>query len=381
MDDVLMVTSIVAVRACRWTSVAVPSAPYVTSIPWIDHYGCKYVVHGDDITSDSAGEDCYRFVKAAERFWVVKRTPGISTTDLVGRMLLCTKSHFIPSLTQLLHGECGSGTEDERKARGIAMTRTLTDYASDRTGQKTGLSVFGWGEDSRMANFVSGDWKPRPWQRVIYIDGGFDLFTPGHINFLRTIMDMDLARYRALSGEQMAEDEASPEFNGNFSFIVVGIHSDPVVNKHKGYNYPIMNLYERMLCVLQCGHISSVIFDAPFTPSKQFLDSLPFGRPHTVYHGATTFMPSEQDPYVHVKEMGIYQQTEAHGLENLNAELIMSRISNQRELFVARQEEKARKGEVEQLERERQTQQGAPPTNGDGVALDNGHGQFRDGSL
>ena len=56
-----------AVEACRFSTKVVPHAPYVTSIPWISHYGCKYVTHGDDITSDAGGEDCYRFVKRAGR--------------------------------------------------------------------------------------------------------------------------------------------------------------------------------------------------------------------------------------------------------------------------------------------------------------------------
>jgi glycerol-3-phosphate cytidylyltransferase-like family protein len=88
---------VLAAEACRWTTKVVPYAPYVTSLDWITHYGAKYVVHGDDITSDAGGEDCYRYVKAAGRFKVVKRTPGISTTDLVGRMLLCR----YPNLSRL----------------------------------------------------------------------------------------------------------------------------------------------------------------------------------------------------------------------------------------------------------------------------------------
>lgn len=74
-------------------------------------------MHGDDITSDAGGEDSYRFVKNAGRFVVVKRTPGISTTDLVGRMLLYTKEHFIRSLEDYLDGVEGHGPESERKRR------------------------------------------------------------------------------------------------------------------------------------------------------------------------------------------------------------------------------------------------------------------------
>ncbi len=33
-------------------------------------------------------------------------------------------------------------------------------------------------------------------------------------------------------------------------YLIVGLHTDPVVNRYKGYNYPIMNLHERTLSVL-----------------------------------------------------------------------------------------------------------------------------------
>jgi len=131
-----------AVEACRWATKAIPHAPYVTSLPWISHYGCQYVVHGDDITSDSSGEDCYRYVKAAGRFKVVKRTPGISTTDLVGRMLLCTRNHFIKSFERVLIGEEGPGGEAERKTLGEEMTQRIKDYASDESGKNPSSEVW-----------------------------------------------------------------------------------------------------------------------------------------------------------------------------------------------------------------------------------------------
>lgn len=87
-----------AVDACKWSTASVPGAPYVTDPKVMDDYGCKYVVHGDDITTDADGNDTYRIVKEDGRFIVVKRTPNISTTDLVGRMLSTSTTHHIPSI-------------------------------------------------------------------------------------------------------------------------------------------------------------------------------------------------------------------------------------------------------------------------------------------
>ena len=134
---------VAAANASRWTTLTIPYAPYVTSLPWISHYGCWYVAHGDDITSDASGEDCYRYVKQADRMKIVKRTPGISTTDLVGRMLLCTKRHFIRSLNDALEGTDGDGEKSEEKVKeGREMLGRIKDYARDEQGGGKGCEVW-----------------------------------------------------------------------------------------------------------------------------------------------------------------------------------------------------------------------------------------------
>ena len=395
-----------------------PHAPYVTSLPWISHYGCYYVVHGDDVTSDSGGEDCYRYVKAAGRFLVVKRTPGISTTDLVGRMLLCTRNHFIRSLQNVLTGKEGPGSVDERRKHGEEMSQRIKDYATDESGLQPGPSVFGW-QASRSAKdgnieaeagaytiLVQGK-PPKPGQRIVYVDGGFDLFSSGHIEFLRQVANTEeaIGRKNGWYDEtlRLARETESGEDYGP-AFIVAGVHDDEVINHWKGVNYPIMNIFERGLCVLQCKvsklislqflfklpkrlflklfrqasfihtpsiysftnslcslpsptvlttaslpanipiqYVSTLILGAPFTPSSPYLHSLPFGLPSVVYHGPTSFMPLTYDPYKAAKELGIYAEIREHEFQHVNAGEIVQRIMRSREMYEARQRAKAAK--------------------------------------
>jgi len=198
-------------------------------VDWLNHFGCKYVVHGDDVTTDAAGGDTYRDVKAAGRFKIVKRTPDISTTDIVGRMLLYTKQHHIKDLPQLL------------KDRPDMMDRVKM-YATDETGLNIGSSVWNWegkveGQVKRdiCREFVKGR-DPIKGQRVVYVDGGFDLFSSGQIEFLRVVVELEKKTY---------PDLPPP-------FLIAGVHDDATINLHKGLNYPIMSMYERGLCVLQC---------------------------------------------------------------------------------------------------------------------------------
>lgn len=48
-----------------------------------------YIVHGDDPCLLPDGTDAYEYPKKLGRFKAVKRTEGVSSTDIVGRMLLC----------------------------------------------------------------------------------------------------------------------------------------------------------------------------------------------------------------------------------------------------------------------------------------------------
>lgn len=402
---------VMAVEACRWATKAVPKAPYVTSLPWITHYGCHDVVHGDDITSDSDGKDCYRYVKAAGRFKVVKRTPGISTTDLVGRMLLCTRSHFIQSLEKRLSGDEGPGGEAERIETGQAMLQRIKDYATDASGLAPGCDVWYWHasrpaklrrtttsntvntqrpgaarqdstasqlgpvkeEKGKFHHMVQGKGL-RPGQVVAYVDGGWDLFSSGHIEFLRLVTqtEEDAAKARGWYTEE-AKKERIDKTGEDYGplFLVAGIHDDEVINHWKGINYPIMNIFERGLCALQCKvhwpvllihesasnifqYVHAAVFGAPFSLSKAFLLTLPYSTPAAVYHGKTTFMPLAFDPYAVPKALNIYREIANHEFQNVNAAEIVARIMKGRALYEDRQRKKGEKGVTEEVEKLRQ---------------------------
>lgn len=320
-----------AVDACKWSTKAIANAPYVTDPKVMDEYGCKYVVHGDDITTDANGEDTYQVVKDLGKFVVVKRTPNISTTDLVGRMLLMSKNHHYHDLNVAKNWQklINDGDNLDR----------FTQYATDETGLKPGAVVYLNTPDELKTivepskTVAEKDNTRDEDSKYVYIDGGFDLFHPGHIEVLK------LVHHRA---QQLGAK------------VIVGIHDDLTVNKYKGLNYPIMNIFERSLCVLQCRYVDGIVLNAPYVPTRQFLARI--GNVVKVYHGPTDVDESVYDEVAKKNEdngggagAGVYETLPKHKYDHMSTEFIVDRVLQNKAVYVERQKKKGWKAEMEKV--------------------------------
>ncbi|RKP07128.1 hypothetical protein THASP1DRAFT_17516 [Thamnocephalis sphaerospora] len=76
-----------SLRHCKWVDEVVPSAPWTIDEAFLDKHQIDYVAH-DDIPYQSDGqEDVYAFVKRLGKFLPTKRTEGVSTSDLITRIV------------------------------------------------------------------------------------------------------------------------------------------------------------------------------------------------------------------------------------------------------------------------------------------------------
>ncbi|CAN6460978.1 unnamed protein product [Victoria cruziana] len=78
-----------SLRHCRWVDEVIPDAPWVINKEFLDKHKIDYVAHDSLPYADAsgAGKDVYEFVKAAGKFKETKRTDGVSTSDLIMRIL------------------------------------------------------------------------------------------------------------------------------------------------------------------------------------------------------------------------------------------------------------------------------------------------------
>jgi ethanolamine-phosphate cytidylyltransferase len=80
------------VRSCKWVGEVVVGSPYAVTEEFLDEHNCNFYAHGDDPVYDTEGNDVCAELASKGKFRVFKRTTGVSTTDIIGKLLSLTKS-------------------------------------------------------------------------------------------------------------------------------------------------------------------------------------------------------------------------------------------------------------------------------------------------
>mmetsp|Transcript_687 Transcript_687/g.820 ORF Transcript_687/g.820 Transcript_687/m.820 type:complete len:222 (-) Transcript_687:161-826(-) len=164
---------------------------------------------------------------------------------------------------------------------------------------------------SRMLRLFSAGMKsPKHGQKIVYIDGAWDMFHCGHIKIL------EAAKKRG-------------------DFLIVGIHGDALVNRERGCNLPLMNLHERVLSVLGCRFVDDVLIDAPSQISPQMIKSLQIDE---VVHGTNDEdfggCDDNNDRYKYAKAANIFVQLKSPSKFSLSR--IIDRIQAHSRQFQAK---------------------------------------------
>ena len=196
-----------------------------------------------------------------DKLKIFRRTPGVSTTHLIARLIEAAK-----------HGDDfeehkGDNNEDIVRDEQIESTTSWSSFLAS---------------SSRISAF-SNNRIPKKEDVVVYIDGVFDLFHVGHIAALKKARELG-------------------------TFLYVGLYDDETVRRRKGKYFPLMNLQERVLNVLSCKYVDDILIGAPWKITKQVLKSLNVS--YVVMTENTKFAPKEFNRYDIPKEMGIFKRLE-----------------------------------------------------------------------
>ncbi|TVU27226.1 hypothetical protein EJB05_29823 [Eragrostis curvula] len=292
----------IMVGAVKWVDDVIPDAPYAITEEFMyklfNEYNIDYIIHGDDPCLLPDGTDAYALAKKAGRYKQIKRTEGVSTTDIVGTnfalvRVLCCKLYLRRMLLCVR----------ERSSSDAHNHSSLQRQFSSGHGQKIDDGGSG-----------SGTRGPCPDYRIVYIDGAFDLFHAGHVEILRLARELG-------------------------DFLLVGIHTDQTISSTRGRHRPIMNLHERSLSVLACRYVDEVIIGAPWDVSKDMITTFNISL---VVHGTIAenmdFMQDDSNPYAVPMAMGIYHRLESP--LDITTSTIIRRIVANHEAYQKRNEKK-----------------------------------------
>uniref|UniRef100_A0A1I8ILL8 ethanolamine-phosphate cytidylyltransferase n=1 Tax=Macrostomum lignano TaxID=282301 RepID=A0A1I8ILL8_9PLAT len=179
------------VRAIKWVDEVVEAAPYITTVETLEKHNCDFCAHGDSSLSAIP----YRQGVQAHRGSVNHR---LGWPHAAGHASL--SPIYINCVSRILQAAT-SRSPYTATCQFVPTTQQLKEFSTGRA--------------------------PEPGEKIAFVCGAFDLFHVGHIDFLEKCYSMA-------------------------TYVIIGIHSDQIVNWYRGYNYPIMTMFERVLSVLAC---------------------------------------------------------------------------------------------------------------------------------
>lgn len=76
-----------SLRHCKWVDEVIPDAPWVVTKEFLDEHNIDFVCHDDIPYASADSDDVYAEIKKMGRFHTTQRTEGVSTTELINRII------------------------------------------------------------------------------------------------------------------------------------------------------------------------------------------------------------------------------------------------------------------------------------------------------
>lgn len=301
----------------KWIDEIAYDVPYCPSLGTLENVRADFVIHGDDIPYNSDGRCAYDEIIAAGKLRIIKRTEGVSTTDIVGRLLLLTREHLddpdVKAVAKLIQDRPSGGSHSPSAAQPMQSP-------PEASGSSKSVKMLTTAR--RIAEFSSR--KPvSDSDTVVYIDGAFDLFNVGHASTLKKAKELG-------------------------TYLIVGIYDDETVNELKGSNYPIMNLHERVLNVCSCKWVDDVVIGAPRTIDEDMVKTLNIQivvqGTHTRSKHSENIDDKRHSSLVHALSNVVFKEVESDWPYLTTAE-IAHRIADNRIKYINRN---SKRGQMEQ---------------------------------
>lgn len=232
------------VRAVKWVDDIIANVPYELTKEFVEElfsekYGIDCIVHGDDPCYLPDGTDAYAIPKALGKYREIKRTEGVSTTDLVARLLEYADAS--ENTTSQVGDESSGGKRSEKNERHEARFCTTASRIAQFAAKVSYSKTSKMHEETEKRKT---DKKQRKNERneettCCYVVGAFDVFNAGHVELLEECSFVaDKVVCAVIADEYLTRDQTN---------------QPP----------PMLNQSERAMSAIACRHCDDVVVGAP----------------------------------------------------------------------------------------------------------------------
>ena len=232
------------VRAVKWVDDIIANVPYELTREFVEElfsekYGIDCIVHGDDPCYLPDGTDAYAIPKALGKYREIKRTEGVSTTDLVARVLEYADAS--ENTSNSAGDESSGGKRNEKnerhEARFCTTASRIAQFAAKVSYSKT--SKMHEETEKRKTDKKQRNNEKTEETTCCYVVGAFDVFNAGHVELLEECSFVaDKVVCAVIADEYLTRDQTN---------------QPP----------PMLNQSERAMSAIACRHCDDVVVGAP----------------------------------------------------------------------------------------------------------------------
>lgn len=232
------------VRAVKWVDDIIANVPYELTREFVEElfsekYGIDCIVHGDDPCYLPDGTDAYAIPKALGKYREIKRTEGVSTTDLVARLLEYADASENTSKSAGDESSGGKRSEknERHEARFCTTASRIAQFAAKVSYSKT--SKMHEETEKRKTEKKQRKNEKNEETTCCYVVGAFDVFNAGHVELLEECSFVaDKVVCAVIADEYLTRDQTN---------------QPP----------PMLNQSERAMSAIACRHCDDVVVGAP----------------------------------------------------------------------------------------------------------------------
>lgn len=142
-----------SLRHCRWVDEVIPDAPWVITQDFLDKHQIDYVAHDALPYADAsgAGKDVYEYVRSIGKFKETKRTEGVSTSDLIMRIIKDYNEYVMRNLER-------GYTRDELNLSFVKERRLKMNMGMKKLGEKVKQQQEKVGEKIQSVTNLQNEW-------------------------------------------------------------------------------------------------------------------------------------------------------------------------------------------------------------------------------